>query len=329
MIKIPKFSVIIPTRKIDHFIYGAIPQHLSQNYKNFEIIILSEADESDKFEKTRIIRVPRVSPSEKRNIGVKHAKGEILAFIDDDAYPDKDWLKNAEKIFKDKNIVALGGTGLVPPNATFFQRVSSKVYALSSGFTGIRYEKGKRREIDDWPTCNFFIRKKDFLDAGGFDSKYWGGEDTQVCYSLLKTGKKMIYDPSVVVYHYPRETLSKHLKQTSFWGIWRGFFMRIHTKNSFKLVFIIPPLFILWLVVGGILSLLFKPISYLYLLSLILYVLFLLIIGIRTKSFRLFLPVIVTTALTHFIYGVGFIKGILFGEPIRKTFNPAEDKKIE
>ncbi|PIN94833.1 hypothetical protein COU61_00225 [Candidatus Pacearchaeota archaeon CG10_big_fil_rev_8_21_14_0_10_35_13] len=322
----PKFSIIIPTREVNHFIREAIPHHLNQDYKDFEIIIVTEVDEKEIFEKTRYIKVGKVPPSEKRNLGVRESRGEIIAFIDDDAYPEKKWLENADKTFEDESIVGIGGPGILPEKSTFFQKVSNKVYALSSRFTGIRYEKGKKREINDWPTCNFLVRKKDFLKAGGFNSKYWGGEDTQVCYSLIKSGKRIVYDPEVIVHHHTRKTLRNHLKQTLFWGMWRGFFMRLYPKNSIKPIFFMPALFVLGLLFGGVLSIISKTIRSIYLAILGLYLIFLVITGIRTKSIKLFLPVIIVTFLTQVTYGIGLLKGVILGEPTRRTFNPAEKK---
>jgi len=325
-----KISVIVIARKMNDYILEAMPQFNKQTYKDFEVILVLEEKTSKKFPKTRIIITGKASPAEARNIGVRNAKGEIIAFIDDDAYPEKNWLEMAVKEFDDSKIVAIGGPSVVPKNGTFFQRVSNKVYELSSGKTGIRYsKKGKRKEIDDWPTCNFFVRKKDFEKIGGFDSKYWGGEDTQVCYSLLKTGKKMIYNPELIIYHHPRKSLGKHLKQTFFWGMWRGFFMRIH-KQSRQLTFFIPPLFVLGLIFGGILSFFSDVIFLVYLGILILYLIYILSIGIRTKDIWLFFPVMFVTIVTQLSYGVGFIRGILSkNEPIKKTLNPAENLKIK
>ncbi|MBS3074220.1 glycosyltransferase [Candidatus Pacearchaeota archaeon] len=312
-----RYSIIIPMKKISDYFRTAIPYYERLTYKNFELIILPNADGTNEFkniENVQIINTGKVSPAIKRNIGAKHARGEILAFIDDDAYPEKDWLKNAERVFDNINVIGIGGPGVLPKGATFFQKLSNKVYALSSKFTGIRYEKGKKREIDDWPTCNFLVRKKEFDNTGGFDSKYWGGEDTQICYSLIKSGKKIIYDPEVLVYHHPRASLRNHLRQVLFWGMWRGFFMKLYPQNSRKLTFFMPLLFLSGLVIGGILSLIFKPISYIYMTLLGIYVLFLIITGIRSRSSKMFLPVILLTFITQIMYAVGMIRGLFAGE---------------
>ncbi|MFQ5531422.1 MAG: glycosyltransferase, partial [Candidatus Nanoarchaeia archaeon] len=303
----PKFSIVIAVREIGDYVREAMPYFQELKNQDFEIIIISEKKETESWPKTRIINSGRANPARARNIGVENSKGEIIAFIDDDAYPKEDWLTLAEKEFKNKDIVAVGGPSFPPKNSTFFQKVSNKVYELSSKKTGPRYGRAPRQEIDDWPTCNFFVRKKDFEKTRGFDEKYWGGEDTQICYSLLKTGKRMVYIPGMIIYHHPRKSLGKHVKQTLFWGMWRGFFMRIH-KQSRQLVFFIPALFVLWLFFGGILTFFSKNFGYLYLASLIVYVLFLIIKGFQTKSAKLFFPVIFTMFLTQLFYGIGFLR---------------------
>jgi len=319
-----KFSIIIPLRKINNYVREAIPYFQKQTYKNFEIIIVSESKEQEKFRKTKIIRVEHVPPSKKRNVGVENSTGEIIAFIDDDAYPKEDWLERAAEEFQNPEIIALGGPSLLPKNSTFFQKVSNKVYELSSKKTGMRYGKKKKKEIDDWPTCNFFVRKEGFEKTGGFNEKYWGGEDTQLCYSLLKTKKKIIYNPEIIIYHHPRKNLNQHLKQSFFWGIWRGFFMRIH-KESRQLTFFIPPIFVLWLFFGGFLTFLNEIFGWIYLSSILFYCLFLIIKGLQTKNARLFFPVIFVMFLTQIIYGLGFLRGIFSKEaPTKRTLNPAE-----
>lgn len=323
-----KFSIIIPLRQISNYVREAMPYFQKQTYKDFEIIIVSEEKVKEKFEKTKIVVVGQISPAEKRNMGVENAKGEIIVFIDDDAYPEKDWLERAKIFFEDKEIIAVGGPSLIPKNATFFQRTSSKVYELSSGKTGIRYGKGKKKEIDDWPTCNFFVRKKYFRKVGGFDEKYWGGEDTQLCYSLLKSGK-IIYDPETVIYHHPRKKLSQHIRQTFFWGMWRGFFMRL-SPQSLQLVFFVPALLIIWILLGGIISLLSRSFAYIYLFSFLIYSFYLILLGIKSKSIKLFFPVIALSIITHLAYGLGFLRGISSkNEPIKKTLNPSEGLKIK
>jgi len=327
----PKFSIVIVTREMNDYIREAMPYFQAQTYQDFEILVVSEVKEKEKFPKTRMVYSGRASPAQARNMGVKHARGEIIAFIDDDAYPKPDWLENALKNFDSGEVDVIGGPSLAPKNSTFFQRVSNKVYELSSGKTGIRYGEGrnrKRQKIEEWPTCNFILKKKDFEEAGEFDARYWGGEDSQLCYELINKNKRMVFDPTVEVYHYPRENLQKHIRQTLFWGMWKGFLVKKY-RGAFKLTFFIPSLFVLGVVLGGLAAGFIPLLRIPYFVVIGLYLLLLLSIGFRSGSAKMFFPVIWVTFLSQVAYGVGFIRGLLFGEPTRETFNPAEKTKIK
>src|SRR5436190_22981562 len=98
-VKSPFFSVVIPLKEIGYYIiFEAIPALDQQLYKKFEVIVLPNQHESydltllKKYKWLRIIPTGKVTrPAEKRDIGAKEAKGNIIAFIDDDAYPPKEW----------------------------------------------------------------------------------------------------------------------------------------------------------------------------------------------------------------------------------------------
>lgn len=145
-----KVSIIIPCRAIDSITEKCVEECLNLDYNDFEIIVLpDEADKETqkkfKDKKIKIIKTGKVKPAFKRNIGMDKAKGEFLAFIDSDAYPKKDWLKNAVKYFEDEKIGLVGGPNLTPPDGNFWEKISG--YSLAnfwvSGFADIRYKISK------------------------------------------------------------------------------------------------------------------------------------------------------------------------------------------
>jgi len=317
-----KVSIVIPVKAINDFLrQETIPSILNQSFQNFEIIIITDKACKEKFSKTTIISSwSKTGPADKRDMGVKKAKGEIIAFLDDDSYPDKDWLKKALKNFKkDEKIAGVAGPNITPPHNSLRQKASGYVWStwLGSGGAGTyRCAVSQRREVDDFPTVNLLVRKKDFLSVGGFDSHYWPGEDTKLCHDLVyKLGKKIIYTPEVLVYHHRREVFKPHLQQIGRYALHRGHFARILPKTSLRLGYLIPSLFVLWLFGGPFLILLLK-FNFLYLLYLFiisLYVLLLLITAIKVylkeKNLKLAFLVIPSIFVTHLVYGVLFIKG--------------------
>jgi len=329
-------SIIIPVKKIsDYLRKETIPALLSQSYQNFEIIILPDRPTKEKFPKTKVIATwPKIGPAEKRNLGAKAAKGEILAFIDDDAYPDKNWLKNAMSVINHRplaighQVAAVCGPGVTPPNNSLLEQASGWMWAsfLGSGGAGqYRCWPQKRREVDDFPTFNFLVKRKDFEKVGGFNVNFWPGEDTKLCYDLVYgLEKKIIYDPSVLVYHHRRKIFVPHLKQIGRYGLHRGFFVKILPKTSRRIRYFLPPLFTAGILLGLIVYLLFsilgffwlaKTVALIYLLVIGIYLLGLLLTAFwvikRGGGLMAALLVMPTISLSHLWYGIMFLKGLL------------------
>ncbi len=94
----PEVSVIIPCKGIDRYTEECVEKCLNNlDYKNVEIIVLPDKKDNPSIEDNRVKVIPtgEKTPGAKRNIGIKNSHGDVVAFIDSDAYPERDWLKNA------------------------------------------------------------------------------------------------------------------------------------------------------------------------------------------------------------------------------------------
>lgn len=295
-------SVIVIDYKKDDPLLRECLEHLQkQTYKNFEIILLTDYKNNLSYPKLRKKSYGKyVGPAQKRDDGAKMAKGEITAFIDDDAYPGKDWLKNITLNFKDNDVVAVCGPGVTPPNSGWREQASGWVSAspLGGGPYSYRFLPRPKRFVDDYPSMNLAVRKDDFLKTGGFDSHYWPGEDTKLCLDLTRGFKKIIYDPKVLVYHHRRPLWIPHLRQNGNFGLHRGYFARVLPKTSFRLSYFAPSVLLIFLPVT------FFP----YVILLILNA-----IWIAVKSKSLFQGTVSVPAvfITHLWYGIKFIQGFV------------------
>ena len=216
------------------------------------------------------------------------------------------------KCFEDPGISAVCGPGVTPDSDSFLSQVSGAVYlSYASGANPDRFYPGNKKEVDDWPSMNFLIRKNDFLSVGGFNEKYYPGEDSVLCNNLFKAGKKMIYSPDVLVYHHRRDSLVRHLVQVG--NHKRGLFARMYPENSRKIKYFLPSLFLLFVVFGWLLVYI-SPVLYISLW--ILYGLTLLVaiieILLKIKKLGVSLACLIYIPLTHLWYGWGFIRGLLF-----------------
>ena len=261
----PLVSIVIACPKHSWMLDECLEAIKVQSYEKWECIVLP--DDEVKIEglgeqgNVRFIATGKVRPAEKRNIGIREAKGEIVAFIDDDAYPDAHWLEYAIKYFGEPDIGALGGPGVTPPGDQRLARIGGRVYDnwLVSGNYRYRYHAGGvRMDVEDYPSCNLFVRK-DVLDKiGGYRTDFWPGEDTLLCKDIIDNWKRIVYDPWVVVYHHRRPIFLPHLRQLGRYAFHRGYFCKRFPSNSLRLSYFIPTLFDLYvafLAVVGLLNL--------------------------------------------------------------------------
>ncbi len=317
----PLISIVIVDYKSDNpYLLEAFKAIKKQTYKNYEIILVT--DYKNNLHQTNLTKKSYgkyVGPAQKRDDGAKIAKGKILAFLDDDAYPDKNWLKEISMEFCNSSVVAVGGPGVTPPGVSWQEEASGWASAspLGSGKYLYRFLPSQRQFVDDYPSMNLSVLRKEFLEVGGFDSTYWPGEDTKLCLDLVnKTNKKIIYSPKALVYHHRRSIFKPHLKQNGNYGLHRGFFARVLPQTSLKPFYFAPSSLLIYLVLLPVLlktnSLFIFPL-YIYLLLLIINSIWILNRSGKLVQSLVSIPVIF---ITHLWYGLRFLQGILFTDKL-------------
>lgn len=334
----PFVSVVIPTQHIGYFLlFETLPALDKQTYKNFEVIVLP--DQRDPYDAKLLSMYPWLKikstldvtrPSEKRDMGVAESKGDIIAFLDSDAYPSPDWLQNAVVQFNETGADAITGPGVLPENTLDWEKAFDEVFKNPFGSGGYKYRfyPQDARYVDDYPSMNFIIKKKVFEKLGGF-SDYYPGEDSKLCEALVNDLNGTIYyHPSVLVYHHRRMEFKPYLKQHMKYGNHRGAFFGHGDANSKRLSYLIPSLFLLYLVsipfvemyIGRnaylqSVSILGLSLSALYLVPLLGYLwgVFFQIVNslLNTNSIKIMLMSVFTLVSTHLAYGFAFIQGYL------------------
>ena len=315
-----KVSIIIPVKEINDYIRQAMKYYEKLEYDNFEILIFPDVSSEEEFPNTRIIASGEVGPADKRDMALQYAEGEVFAFIDDDAYPRKDWLINAISYFDDPAVGAVGGPAVTAPDDDIWQQASGKVYEsfLCSGGYTYRYIPKTEREVDDLPSVNLIVRRDVFESVGGYDSNYYPGEDTKLCLDIVKkAGKKIIYSPEVLVYHHRRRVFKQHLKQATNYAKHRGYFAKALPETSCKLAYFIPSVFVIGLVMGPLLAYFIPVLWNLYFSVIILYVLLLTMSIHNVKSVKVWILTFMGIIATHVGYGICFIRGLCSNKLIR------------
>ena len=318
----PAVSIIIPCKEIDAYTRQCVLECLKLDYDNFDMILLPDSASDDKFPRTRIVKTGPVKPAVKRNTGAKKTSAEVLAFIDADAYPRKDWLKNALDVMGKTGAEVVGGPNIVPPDDGMMQQASDDILSsrVTAGQFAARYSMKSRREVGELPSVNLLIKRQLFNKIGGFDASLLTAEDAKLCFEARKLGKKVIYDPGVLVYHHRRSLFGPHLRQMWVYGRDKAKLVKKFFSGD-KLFYFLPSLFVLALAFGFLVS--FNPwidfqlFRSLYVGAMALYVLIVaaasLVKGLK-RSWLIFPGII----LTHIAYGLGFLYGLFAKNHVSK-----------
>jgi len=165
--------------------------------------------------------------SNARNAGVKNSKSEIVAFIDDDAVADKDWLKNVYKNYSEPTVAGVGG--LVLPlwgNGKSFEWFPEELnWVIGCSYKGL---SNRREAVRNPIGCNMSFRYTVFEkvgyfrhDIGRLGKVLLDGEEPEFSSRVHRTipDAKIMNDPSTVVLHKvsPKRMTFKYLWKRSFY----------------------------------------------------------------------------------------------------------------
>ncbi len=314
----PSVSIIIPLYVVSERFFDDFKKYSKLKYPKYEILIVCDKKiPLGRIPKARLVLTHKrkTGPAVKRDIALTKAKGDICAFIDDDAYPEPEWLAEAVKNFKRDDVVAVGGPGTTPPEDKNSEKISGYIYEsfFCSGATQNRFVSLKPCYIDDWPAYNLLVRKDVLRSVGGYGCDFYGGEDTFLCNKLIKKGK-IYYEPNAVVFHHRRKLFFDLLKQIGNVGMHRGFFAKKYPETSRKWFYFLPSAltvgFFLFLLIG-IFNVSFMPFFFFS-------VAFFVTIGMMSVIDKTSLPnafvVGIGIILVHLSYGGYFIKGLLLNK---------------
>lgn len=229
-------SVIICTRNRPDYLKKCIASILKQSVKPKEIIVVDDASDEriDSIQmlnaifssvRNKVSNLPsgnieikyirnkrRQGVVRSRNIGIAAARSDVVAFIDDDGYAHKDWIKDLLKCYQAKGVVGVGGpvieVGRDVETKPHFKRLS---YITSHGDIKHNYRVKRFKDIKNLRSGavkflmggNMSFRRGVLLKLHGFNAQYKGNyyrEETDMCMRVSKIGK-IIFEPSVVTYH--------------------------------------------------------------------------------------------------------------------------------
>jgi glycosyltransferase involved in cell wall biosynthesis len=326
------FSVIVPS--IDPAIVKLISSLEKQlcSKECFEVIIVKDQRNPISFPNTTLdLKVLNVedskNPSAMRNLAIRESKGDILAFIDDDAEAFEDWLSKAAELFSnDPDLKVLAGPALLHPQAPFREELSYEIahaHFFGNGHDNLSSDTTSTRQLmGHINSCNMFIRKRVLSELNRhFDVHLkYGGEDTLLIHNLIREKYKVLYSCSVRVYHRRRKYGMALLKQKFFYRINNGLMFWVNPSIYWgNLKFIVG---FLGITLFAILSLLHAKI-FLAGIGVYFAISYLLALGYIGKKKAIFFLLPLTLFTQHVVYYAGILCGIF------SIFSPSGLKRIK
>jgi GT2 family glycosyltransferase len=213
----PTVSVLIASERIDADLADCLASLARQAAApEYEILVAAErSSPAAAGLEVRWILVADRNPALRRNRAAEAARGEWLAFIDDDARAFPDWIRRG--IASAADIV--GGRDEVPAGAAYGERLSDLLLGTPVIGSGVAaHERSPRagavRRASDLALCNLFVRRTVFEALGGFDESLgYIGEDTDFIRRALRGGARVVLDPDLRVAHRRRSFPFAFLKQ--------------------------------------------------------------------------------------------------------------------
>ena len=214
----PRISVVVCSFNGSRTI-GECLQAISKiRYPGFEVIVVDDGSTDNTAAITaqydvNLIRTPNNGLSHARNLGWQAANGEIVAYIDDDAYPDPDWLGYLAEMFRTHDYAGVGGPNIPPRDDGF---IAACVANAPGGPAHVLITDTEAEHI---PGCNMAFLRSALEAVGGFDAQFrTAGDDVDMCWRLQEHGWKLGFSPSAQVWHHRRNSLRKFWRQQKGYG---------------------------------------------------------------------------------------------------------------
>jgi glycosyltransferase involved in cell wall biosynthesis len=231
---IPRVSVVVPTKNSRGRIVACLRSLFAQSFGDFEVIVVDGHSVDDTVSlasgfPVRILFEEGGTRACACNVGVAAARGEIVAFTDDDCVVPVDWLQRIVENFNDSAVQIVGGPPLTPPDSTLIEKAFGALYTHILPVTTIDY--GGEKKVTG---CNSAYRRNTVLAVGGFNEALVAAEETELHHRIYNKGGKIAFDPKLAVYHYRRTNFKSFYRQFYRNGSGKGSMLRQH-PGAFKI----------------------------------------------------------------------------------------------
>jgi GT2 family glycosyltransferase len=211
----PSASVVVVTLNRPSYLRTCLEHLANQTVKPIETVVVDASPDdlsyclvTDEFPEVQYMRNPfgagRTGMS--RNLGLGEVSGDVIAFVDDDAYAAPDWLEQLLKPYEDPAVGGVGGrasNGIPGEEAVGTDNIGrlQPDGTLSGNFAA---DPGHAVDVDHFLGANMSFRRHALVELGGIRDGYPGTclrEETDLAFRVRSSGARLVYTPAARVEH--------------------------------------------------------------------------------------------------------------------------------
>lgn len=219
----PAMTVVVCAYNAAATVEECLTHTRALDYPNLEVLLVDDGSTDDTADlaervcdgdpRTRVIRAEHQGLSGARNTGWQSASGDLVVYLDSDAYPTPEWPYYLALGLDGPEVGGVGGPNLPPPGGTL---AAEKVARAPGGPVHVLLSDDRAEHI---PGANMAFWRVVLEEVGGFDVTYTAaGDDVDVCWKVLDRGWEIGFHPAALVWHHRRGSTKAYLKQQRGYG---------------------------------------------------------------------------------------------------------------
>lgn len=215
----PAMSVVICAYNAEATIGECLAAATALDYPELEILVVDDgstdetANIAESFPRARVLREPHGGLSVARNTGWREARGDLVVYLDSDAFPGPEWPYYLALGMDGPMVGGVGGPN-VPPSSDGL--AAQRVARAPGGPVHVLMSDDRAEHV---PGCNMAFWKIVLAEVGGFDPVYTAaGDDVDLCWKVLDRGWHIGFHPAALVWHHRRGSTRAYLRQQRGYG---------------------------------------------------------------------------------------------------------------
>jgi len=214
----PSISVVVCAYNAEDTLEECLTHTCALDYPNLEVIVVDDGstDATPQIaarHPVRLATIEHAGLATARNEGLRLATGDLIAYLDADAYPQEEWLYYLALGMDAPDVGGVGGPNVPPPDDPL---AAHRVARAPGGPLHVLLSDDRAEHV---PGCNMAFWREVLTEVGGFDPIFkTAGDDVDVCWRVLDRDWEIAFHPAALVWHHRRPGLRAYLRQQRGYG---------------------------------------------------------------------------------------------------------------